>query len=117
MGVDIGGAHWTYSGFMRFREKLAEMEGIVLGDMAGYGGIYSPNGRQIPWDTVQSPIVPLLNHSDCDGELSPEECAQVYPQLAELVEQLEDSYDRDNGRLLVAAMKAAVEHGEPLEFW
>lgn len=116
MGVDIGGAHWAYGGFMRFREELAKMEGIVLKDMYGFGGWTNPNCKQIPWETVDSPIVPLLNHSDCDGDLSPEECAQVYPRLAALVEQLEDSYDRDNGRVLVAEMKAAVEGNYRLEF-
>lgn len=116
MGVDIGRAHWAYSGFARFRQEIAEMEGITLKDMAGFGGFINPGCKQIPWDTVDSPIVPLLNHSDCDGDLSPEECAQVYPRLAELVEQLKDPYDRDNGRALVAEMKAAAEGGYLLEF-
>lgn len=116
MGVDIGGAHWAYGGFSRFRQTLAEMEGFNLMDMAGFGGWHNPDCKQLSWDTVDTPIKPLLNHSDCDGELTPEECAQVYPRLAELVEQLEDSYDRDNGRILVAEMKAAAEGNYDLEF-
>ena len=117
MGVDIGGAHWAYSGFARFRRTIAAMEGIDLDNMYGFGGSINPNCKQIPWDTVDSPLKPLLNHSDCDGELTPEECAQVWPRLEEIVQQLEDSYDRDNGLILVAEMKAAIEANEPLVFW
>lgn len=113
MGVAIGDARWSYDGFGLFRREIATMEGIDLDAMAGFG---DTSGPKISWDTIDTPIKPLLRHSDCNGDLSPERCAQVYPRLAELVERLTDSYDIDNGRLLVAAMKTAVESGYRLEF-
>jgi hypothetical protein len=110
MGVAIGRACWSYPGFGVFRRELAALEGISLDAMAGYGI------EGIPWDTVENPLVPLLNHSDCTGRLSPEECAEVYPRLEMLIPQLSDQYDRDNATLLVAAMKQAIEDDEPLGF-
>lgn len=117
MGVDIGGAHWAYGGFARFREEIAAIEGVKLRDMYGFGGWSNPDCKQIPWDTVNTPLKPLLDHSDCDGELTPEECAEVYPRLEQLISRLNDPYDREQAALLVAAMKQAIEDNEPLEFW
>jgi hypothetical protein len=109
MGVAIGSARWSYAGFNHFRTKLAALEGIKLDSMAGFEG-------DIPWDTVSTAIAPLLNHSDCDGSLTPDECAQVAPRLAELLPRLKDDYDRHNGAALVASMRAAAASDEPLEF-
>lgn len=38
MGLDIGQAQWSYPRFAKFRQELAEFEGIVLSEMCGYGG-------------------------------------------------------------------------------
>ena len=65
---------WSYGGFSRFRERLAEAESFRLSDMKGFGG-----KRQ--WDTVTTTLAPLLDHSDCDGEMAPDECRQVWPRL------------------------------------
>jgi len=60
----------SYSGFGVFREKLAEMGGIILDRMQGY----TENG--ISW-TGDEDFYELLNHSDCDGELYPSECEEL----------------------------------------
>jgi len=112
MGLDFshGEAHWAYSGFMRFRARLAEHEGFDLRKMQGFDGSRS-------WDAVTTPIKPLLDHSDCDGELTPEECAQVYPRLREiLADWPEDDYDTRAGRELAEAMLECSATGENLEF-
>lgn len=112
MGLDFshGDAHWAYSGFNRFRTRLAEAIGIKLMDMQGFGGT-------IPWETVTDAIVPLLNHSDCDGELSPEECATVAPRLRELVAEWSDmDSDKREALPLAEAMEQCAGLGEPLEF-
>jgi hypothetical protein len=112
MGLDFdhGDAHWSYRGFGRFRKRLAEAIGVRLEEMRGFGG-----GKS--WDTVQDDIVPLLNHSDCDGELTPEECAKVAPRLSKLAEAWdEDDYDRITSVELVAAMLQCAEDGVALGF-
>lgn len=97
--------HWSYSGFHRFRASLAELCGIELDKMGGFGGSRA-------WPSVESePLVPLLNHSDCDGELSAEECRVVAPRLRELLPKLSNDYDRVHGERLAALMDLVVDHG------
>lgn len=113
MGLDFshGDAHWSYSGFMRFRERLAKAEGFDLQTMAGF----TAGGE--PWSGVTTDLAPLLNHSDCDGELSPQECKQVAPRLKEIIGGWDlDDYDRRSGIELVAAMEYCAGNGESLEF-
>lgn len=109
MGVSIGKAQWSYHGFSAFRQELARLEGIELEEMQGFGG-------QRPWDEYATDLRPLLDHSDCDGDLSPEECAQVWPRLAKLVSRLSRDYDRVSAAALVESMRAAAESGRRLEF-
>lgn len=120
MGLDFshGSAHWAYSGFMRFWEMLAREEGFELREMQGYHGDRA-------WDTVQTDLEPLLNHSDCDGELTPQECAQVAPRLREILAKwkeerthdlADDDYDVYAGLALCDAMEQCAELGEVLEF-
>lgn len=124
-----GAAHWSYGGFHAFREALAHHEGIDLGRMDGFAEPSGARGGAVgtwskPWDTVTTPLKPLLNHSDCDGHLTPEECAQVAPHLRELAPAVwpPDSDDwraehsRVNALLLADAMDACAAAGENLEF-
>lgn len=119
MGVTIrpGGASWAYGGFMRFRERLAEAEGIDLREMKGFGGDREwelPNGQSV------TPLAPLLNHSDCDGYLAGYECASVLPRLKSIVESWGADgswdYDTQHGRLLVEGMEHCAQHGCALVF-
>jgi len=59
MGIDFshGEAHWSYSGFNRFRCKLIETMG--LGDL---NEMYD-DGSYTKLSSI--PIYPLINHSDC----------------------------------------------------
>ena len=96
---DVGWPRWSYNGFHRFRSKLAEAIGVKLDDMQGFGG---PE----PWTSVDDPIVALLDHSDCDGDLTVEACKAVAPRLREIVETFENGYDRING--LPADVKLSI---------
>lgn len=120
MGVDFSHceAQWAYSGFGRFREAIAKHEGIDLTQMQGFQR-YGDERPRIDWDTITTPLKPLLDHSDCDGELTPEECAQVAPRLREVIEAVwpTDCYDRRSGLELVTGMEAAAAAGENLEFY
>lgn len=91
-------AHWAYGGFMRFRKKLASEIGINMDEMTGFGG-------ERKWDNIQDNIKPLLDHSDCDGELSPEECQQVSSRLKELVKEWDDDYDKQQALILARNME------------
>lgn len=112
MGLDFShcDAHWSYSGFHRFRCKLAKEIGIDLDSMKGFGG-------KISWDKIKDPIKPLLNHSDCDGELTSEECREVAPRLRELVKDWpDDDYDKQKALELADGMEFAAIMNENLEF-
>ena len=113
MGLDFshGDAHWTYSDFHAFRSELAAMVGIAdLSTMEGFGGTRS-------FDALPDDIRPLLDHSNCDGALSPEECSRIAPRLEALIRQKEETWDyRDSGLSLVEGMKKAASQGESLTF-
>jgi len=100
---------WSYSGFNQFRGKLADEIGLKLDEMCGFGGYKN-------WPS-SDPIVPLLNHSDCEGNLSPSNCETVYPRLLELIEKWpNDDYDKQQAKELAVAMKDCASEGCYLEF-
>lgn len=104
MGLDItikgsdglNVASWSYSGFNTFRERLAKEIGLNLSDMVGFGG-----KKKWPKDD----IVPLLNHSDCDGELKPTMSLEV--RLRELISKWEYDYDHAMALVLAGLMAEA----------
>ena len=104
--------HWSCSCFHEFRRKLAAEIGIDLDDMDGFEGTLS-------WDDLKDDIVPLLDHSDCEGVLTPEECRRVAPRLRQLV----SSWPMDDGSLdkyraleLATAMERAQAENTNLVF-
>lgn len=143
MGLDFSHteAHWGYIGFNHFRSRLAAEAGIALHCMEGFAanmvngesynevwicGYNKDNLSERPpidiqpvikWTKVHDDVVPLLNHSDCDGELSPEECLKVAPRLRELVKDWDDDdRDKENALWLAEGMELAASRNEPLEF-
>lgn len=71
----------------------------------------------ISWDKIKDPIKPLLNHSDCDGDLTPDQCREVAPRIRELVKDWpDDDRDKINALLLADGMDLAVNKKENLEF-
>jgi hypothetical protein len=111
MGIDFShcNAHWGYGGFNNFRTRLAKEVGIDLEEMDGFGG-------HILWEGLVDPIIPLLCHSDCDGELSVEECKKVAPRLKEIVDKWLDDYDKQTAVELVKGMETAIGLDEPIRF-
>lgn len=159
---------WAYSGFMRFRQRVAMTIGIDLRNMWGFQPTVLEIAEkrrgskvmagQIPnwesfereqiawweaqagrWEDVDNPLVPFLHHSDCDGDLSPEQCATVAPALREAVENLAplrewataqdidhdmpvvqnpayQDHDRTGGLQLVQMMEICAEYGRRLVF-
>ena len=108
-----GSAHWAYRYFKDFRRKLAKEINLDLETMEGY----SDNDSAISWDTVKDPIVYLLNHSDCDGDLSPQICKVVATRLRELVQKWEPSdLDKQQALLLADGMELAFKRKELFVF-
>jgi len=74
MGLDTTHGCWcgAYSSFASFRKDLARQIGISnLNSMVGFGG-------NIPWTPyINHDLYPLLNHSDCDGEISPSDAGLI----------------------------------------
>jgi hypothetical protein len=118
---------WAYGGFNRFRVRLAASEGFDLDEMQGFsngdyfGDNYVPGTRS--WDEITTPLKPLLNHSDCDGELTPEECAQVAPRLREVAASwsvngvtMSDAFDYQGALALAECMEVCAAGNEQLLF-
>jgi hypothetical protein len=118
MGINFshGDAHWSYGGFMSFRQRLAREIGIEdLNQMCGFGGT-------VPWTTVHDDLKLLLNHSDCDGTLGPKTCAKVAKRLHQIVAKWPNNdgfgpdYDKLQATELIKGMKKAAKRGESLIF-
>lgn len=126
MGVQFSHckASWSYSGFNEFRRRLAAVIGIDLWAMSGFnlewdchvrGQIGAP--KAISWDGFTDPIIPLLNHSDCEGELSHEDCKAIAPRLREIIKHWPThDYDTQMALQLAEGMESAVKLGQALEF-
>lgn len=142
----------AYSAFNRWRTKIAELAGIPLPLMDGHYGapgggdweehakgkeidgysLYPFNAHfkathpslPIRWDVLRpDPLHVLLNHSDCDGEISPEDCAKIADRLEELMPQLPNVEDgghignwKDKTKQFIEGCRAAAKAGEPLGF-
>lgn len=112
MGIDFshGDATWAYSGFNRARTRLAAVIGLNLDNMVGFGG-----NQEWP-DANVNPLVHLLDHSDCDGELTVQQCKSVAPALRKAVASWPDDYDKQMFIRLAEGMEEAATANEPLQF-
>ena len=106
---------WSYSGFNRFRTRLCELAG--LGDLDAYEWF----GGSKPWpEAKDEPLVPLLAHSDCDGEIEPEHLPALADRIEALLtrfgEGMADTYDHQQAVKLVDCCREAAKKGVPLDF-
>jgi len=112
MGIDFshGEAHWSYSGFNNFRNKLVEALGYTTSLNVMYeDGTYTRMQKE--------PIYPLINHSDCDGDLTVEEMQQILPQLKDIINRWPDGeYDKTRGLYFIEGIEEAISENESLEF-
>lgn len=94
MGLDISirsahsiGKAGSYSVFGEFRVWLAEKIGVKLLERQGFGG-------EMAWeDLLQHPLYAFINHSDCDGELTTEECEKTLQGMKDVKKNLTDGED------------------------
>jgi len=108
MGLDTSHNAWhgAYSAFMRWRQKVAQLAGIPPLDLMegfwqkdSYGAPFRDMFKSYPataqvyydslpikWDALKpDPLHVLLYHSDCEGEIAPEDCAKIADRLEELL--------------------------------
>jgi hypothetical protein len=119
MGIDFSPseAHWSYSGFHSFRKRLAKEIGINLDEMEGYilGETYSDK-KSKSWKGIKDPIRYLLDHSDCDGHITPKRCKRVAQRIRKLVDGWGSDYDKTNALYLAEGMEQAAKENINFEF-
>jgi hypothetical protein len=90
MGLDTSHNcfHGAYSTFNRFRISLGNQIGINIYEYDSYGGSKNIN-------TIDHGILPLLNHSDCEGELSVSDCMRIVNGLDSILANFDDTIEAD----------------------
>ena len=145
MGLDTthGAWHGAYSAFMRWRQEIAKAAGIPnLELMEGYFRpehwlldvvSWHPAHRAtdegwlpLRWEQVHvTPgLLILLSHSDCEGELTPDECTSVADELERLMPELAKAGDAgghvgdvaQKTQTFIDGCRLAAANGETLEF-
>jgi hypothetical protein len=151
MGLDTSHDCWSgpYSAFMRWRHNIAKvagfppidiMEGFYKPEILPLSGIYKEDSLireylqrgELPlkWENQlgDTRLIPLLTHSDCDGEISPEDCKIILAGLEELLPKLSNENSKsDNPRAdydgtynatvrFISGLKDAISKNEPVIF-
>lgn len=111
MGLDFAQseAHWSYSGFNRFRRRLAKADGYDLDEMWELEDSGKKSFKDLPMHD-------FYFHSDCDGKLTVEQMRVILPRFRELLKMIEDDYDVWEGNILADDMENCILDGEELEF-
>lgn len=143
MGLDCSHDAWhgAYSAFDRWRKHVAKLAGIPLPLMEGYwrkiSGIHDSDSLlmwqikeieeylPLKWGAyTKHPLYPLLDHSDCDGYLTPGQCKKVAAGLeAVLLDPRADANlsghignFRDKTQQFIDGCRLAHSRQERLEF-
>jgi hypothetical protein len=136
MGLDCSHDAWrgAYSAFNRWRDTIAKAAGYAVLNvkfddgmtqetiMLDWGHITEAN-LYGDWEkTPSDPLIVLFVHSDCEGEIKPE---QAVP-LADALEKLIPALGGDGGghignvraktEAFIAGLRLAAAANEPLEF-
>lgn len=148
LGVSHDCFRGAYSAFMRLRQAIAAAAGLPpLQLMDGYyeegaivprflfsdeekAGDFSkhPTLGKLPikWDYFETdPLVTLLTHSDCEGEIAAADCEPLAARLEELLPKLGSDGGghleavggvRGATELFIAGLRRAAAAGEDVEF-
>jgi hypothetical protein len=129
MGLDVthGAFSGCYSTFGNFRKALAHAAGLPPLDLTDgffrgadkFDRNIKPdwyNDLPIMWESLRDdPIITLLNHSDCDGEIALADLPALRDRLCELKPLMPDDW-LDRVDQFVQGCDEAIEQGESLEF-
>ena len=111
-------AHWSYSGFKRFREKIAKHLNLILELDKEFNWLEKNcSGWDRGW-------LLFLTHSDCKGVLTSEACRIIAPKLHVVLQEMEENpsnemnyfYDIENGKELIKAMRYCDKNNKKLIF-
>ncbi len=102
MGLDTthGAFRGSYGGFNKFRTGIA---------------IIAINKGQSPLH-YDHDLYPLLNHSDCDGKLTPDECRRIEKGLLAIMDSITDDYVIEKAKEFAEGCKLAYEKNEDILF-
>ena len=113
MGLDTSHDcfHSSYSTFHAWREALCLAAGLGrLKRHVGFGG-------EEPWPEPSAlPIVTLLTHSDCDGQIEAKDCAPVADALEQLLPKLPDTWVLPCTEQWIKGLRLAASKNEPVDF-
>lgn len=112
MGLDTTHNAWhgPYSSFNTFRVNMAKMIGMDLNKMEGFGG-------DTPFSQFDDDLCILLDHSDCDGDISPEDCKKLSVRLDELIKKMHPQTSvYQFAKQFSAGCKLAASRNETLKF-
>ncbi len=119
MGLDTSHDCWhgPYSLFSRWREAIAKAVGIPLMQMEGY---QRDRSISLSWNLFKDhPLVPLLNHSDCEGSIASADCTKIADAL-EALPLFPESWNaedwREPTRRFIEGLRRAAAAGEDVEF-
>jgi hypothetical protein len=145
MGLDTSHDAWhgAYSSFSLWRNALAEAAGYEMDYVrVDPWGTARPEPQGIDWDAlceispglygdwpdgydIGDPLLYLLAHSDCEGEIHPREGRLLLERLKELLPKLEGKDEVGFARgwtpygkteQFIEGLQAAVDAGEDLDF-
>lgn len=143
MGLDLshGAGSMTYSSFNELRNAIAIAAGYGLRqihiDMVGHTKAFIvpdieellPDGphrfNQGEWPALpEDPLLVLLAHSDCDGEIPAEFCTPLAKALEDLLPKIKDGRGgvfpeyghRQRTQRLINGLREAAKAGEALVF-
>lgn len=112
MGLDTSHNCWhgSYSSFHNFRKHIAKYVGIDdLEKMEGFGG-------SIPFSNFNHELIPLLSHSDCDGELSVQESKLTVIGLNKIIPNIADEYYKEKAIQFRDGCLDAISKNEIIDF-
>lgn len=118
MGLDTSHDCWhgSYTSFHKWREWVAEKAGLPpLDTMEGFGG-------ETPWRGIKTPLRYLLNHSDCDGQISGSRLLPIAEALEAIVGGLgspvpiDEEWCAERSLQFASGLRLAHSRGEKVEF-
>ncbi len=133
MGLDTSHDAWhgAYSAFNRWRNYLARAAGYELLHDAGYEypafinwDEITPQNIEGVWlTTPEEPLLVIFAHSDCEGQIYPDQAGPLADRLEELLPKL--TATEDGGHIgsvakvterFINGLRAAVKDNEPVVF-
>ena len=115
MGLDTthGCFHGPYSAFSDWRGNVCAVAGYgPLDEYVGFGG-------SMEWpDPKEDPLILLLRHSDCDGEISAKDCGPIAARLMSILPSMKicGNWYLYTTQQWIDGLNTASKAGECVEF-